>query len=58
MKGFVRLIECRQMAKHGYQRLSGVKGNILAVAVMFLPCWQRQCMMRLGGGRGLDGVAL
>lgn len=42
------------MAKHGYQSLSGVKGNILAIAVMFLPCWQHQCTMRLEGG-GLDG---
>lgn len=44
------------MAKHGYQSLSGIKGNILAIAVMFLPCWQRQCTMRLGGGRAGGGL--
>lgn len=57
MKGFVRLIECRQMAKHGYQSLSGVKGNILAIAVMSFALLATSMYDEIGRREGRMGAA-
>lgn len=45
------------MAKHGYQSLSGVKGNILAIAVMSFALLATSMYDEIGRREGRMGAA-